>query len=104
MKYCNVQRPSRVASVSCASAHNIFNRDDEEFETLGSKILRAINQGADLGSPVPVSYDEDESAELDILADANHDLEDIQEIFGNREEVDPSFQPTPTPTPAPDSE
>lgn len=96
MKYCNVQRPSRVASQSCASAHNIFNRDDEPFETLGSKILRAINQGADLGSPVPVSFDEDESSELDILADANHDLEDIQEKFGNRSEVDPASQQVPT--------
>lgn len=86
MKYFGIKRP-----VACGVFHKSRYDDshnfapvDEEFSTLGETILKAIELGADTGVPASVTYDEQNSSDVDILASPNHDFFDIAEEFGEQ--------------------
>lgn len=77
----------------CVCSHNRsnepFNKDGSTFETLGDKILKATKYGADLGSPVVVSGDSEETG-VDVISSPNHDFFDIAEEFGRLVDLTPS--------------
>lgn len=83
----------RPNSIGNKSVKNRFSKDDTLGTTLGDKIRSAQKYGANLGTSVPVSYDDpnDEVKGVDVLASPNHDLFDIAEEFGRL--VDSSSAP-----------
>lgn len=91
MNYCGVKRPTRatpsvVETTSKSVLENLFNRVDEQFDFLGTRIIRGAQTGESLGSSVTPMYDSEEETRADILASACHDMMDIAEEFGSVQE------------------
>lgn len=78
MKYCGIQRPMRRASGDVVAANPMHS--SEPYKSLGDQILTALKYGSDLGSPVPVDYDQDDDDSVDLLCSPNHDHFDIAEM------------------------
>ena len=79
MKYCGIDRMS--APLASADARNFYNPNNEPYQSLGERIRSAVEYGSDLGSPAVVQYDSDDSDDVDVLTDPNHDIFDIAESF-----------------------
>ena len=79
MKYCGIERMS--APLASADARNFYNPNNEPYQSLGERIRSAVEYGSDLGSPAVVQYDPDDSDDIDVLTDPNHDIFDIAESF-----------------------
>ena len=71
-----------------------FNPVGDDFQTLGSKILSAVQYGSDLVNSIPVTFDDEDSEDVDILSSPNHDFFDIAEVTG--EMIEASNVPTDT--------
>lgn len=93
MKYFNVKKPRRY-SPSCVRRSSLDDTGGE-FETLGVKILRSFELGADLGAKIAVNYDDENSDDVDVLTSPNHDFFDIAEEFQQMVEQTPAPQPKP---------
>lgn len=81
MKYCGVEKPRLRGFVENV---NPFNERGISAESLGDKILKSVEFGADLGSPVPVKYDADGQDGVDVMTSPNHDFFDIAEHYGEQ--------------------
>lgn len=81
MKYCGISKPLKM---SVGSRPSMFNRRGVIAESLGDKILKSIEMGADLGAPEPVKYDEQGQDGVDVMTDPNHDFFDIAEQYGEK--------------------
>lgn len=94
--YCGIKRPRLIFQMSRdtrAKCAEVFNRNGEEFETLGTKILKSLKNGANLGSPSLVAYDEAKTSGVDVTSSPNHDFFDVAEEFGQQiEKTAPPIQ------------
>lgn len=79
MKYCGIERMS--APLASADARNFYNPKNEPYQSIGERIRSAVEYGSDLGSPAVVQYDSNDSEDIDVLTDPNHDIFDIAESF-----------------------
>lgn len=89
-----MKRPINLTTASTTT--NIFNPNNEPFESLGDKILTAIHYGSDIGTPATVQYDKSDTDDVDVFTDPNHDFFDIAEEFKNR--IHNPAPPAPAPT------
>ena len=89
MNYCGVKKATAVAFTGFKT--NPMNANGEPYESLGDKILSALDYGTDSGTPAIVQYDDADTDEVDVLTDPNHDFFDIAE----------TYQTEVAPTPAP---
>lgn len=87
MKYCGIKRIS--PNLSERDSRNDFNPNNEPYQSLGSRIKASLEYGADIGSPAVVQYDKDDTDEVDILTDPNHDFFDIAEHYHMNVEAKP---------------
>lgn len=94
MKYCGIERPNRSSALSAKStedAQGIFVKEPVIAKSLGQRIVEAIYTGADIGTSVPVTYDNPDDSpnrEVDVLSSPNHDFFDIAEHFGEVSRTD----------------
>lgn len=91
MKYCFVEKP-KMQSLGVTA--NRFNERGIIAEKLGDKILKAIEFGADLGSPAQIKFDDKGQDGVDVMTSPNHDFFDIAENFG--EQIAQSVGPVPS--------
>ena len=82
MKYCGMSRPANM--VRANDDKNIFNPQNEPYNSLGDQILQAVHYGSDVGTPAVVQYDNPDTDEVDVLTDPNHDFFDIAEQYGEQ--------------------
>lgn len=62
-----------------------FNVSGRSYESLGDRITKSLEIGADLGSPAVVNYAEfDDMDNVDVMSSPNHDMFDIAEQFGEK--------------------
>lgn len=81
MKYFGITRPKSLRSPRMSIPLPTLCDTADEFETLGVKILRSLELGADLGAKIAVNYDDENSDDVDVLTSPNHDFFDIAEEF-----------------------
>lgn len=79
MKYCGIKRVPNVSTPRTFS--NDFNPNNEPYESLGDKIKASLQYGSDIGSPAVVQYDPEDTEDVDVLTDPNHDFFDIAEEY-----------------------
>lgn len=79
MKYCGIKRIA--PQMRDAEYRNFFNLNGEPYQSLGDRIKASLEYGADIGSPAVVQYDNEDTEEVDILTDPNHDFFDIAEQY-----------------------
>lgn len=91
MNYCGITRKHLRTKV-CAS-NNVFNAQNNVYESLGEKIIKAVEYGSEIGAPATVQYDESTTDDIDVMTSPDHDFFDIAEQFGERVN-------TPAPPPA----
>lgn len=93
-RYCGIERMPSVTFESTPATYG----ESKDGSLLGDRILEAALYGADLGTVVPVSFDEDvaddsTAHDVDILASPNHDFFDIAESVGHMVEAQAPPQP-----------
>lgn len=93
MKYFGISRPSKPRRSFVPGITSLCDTGDE-FETLGVKILRSLELGADLGAKIAVNYDDETSDDVDVLTSPNHDFFDIAEEFQQMVDQTPPPQPS----------
>lgn len=64
------------------SARTTLNELGEKFETIGTKVLRALSTNEKVSDIVSVTYDESDVNGVDVMTSAKHDFFDIAEEFG----------------------
>lgn len=79
MKYCGIKRIA--PQMRDTEFRNFFNPRGELYQSLGDRIKSSLEYGADIGSPAVVQFDADDTVEVDILTDPNHDFFDIAEHY-----------------------
>lgn len=79
MKYCGIKRIA--PQMRDAEYRNFFNPNGDPYQSLGDRIKASMEYGADIGSPAVVQYDAEDTEEVDILTDPNHDFFDIAEHY-----------------------
>lgn len=79
MKYCGIKRIA--PQMRTVDTENFFNPNGEPYQSLGDRIRASLEYGADIGSPAVVQFDADDTDEVDILTDPNHDFFDIAEHY-----------------------
>lgn len=77
--YLGISRPVMARIMS--SSKNHFNPSETPYVSLGDTIAKALQYGADVGSPAVVKYDPDDTSDVDILTSPDHDFHDIAETM-----------------------